>query len=163
MGANSFNVGQSVLTESGERVTITSTSDPTCLTCVTSTGETIPIRRSEIKNPIFKTYQEKIAKLETQYETLHADYLQACSKSKTFAKAITFHCLKKDEILRDAGTVSKFNLSNEERPNFDNHYDLYWENRFSLAASNNNEYNLTRACGDVLLEINNYKSPFGLA
>ena len=163
MVANSYSIGQSVLTELGERVTITSTSDPTCLICESATGERITVRRSEVKNPVFETYNKKMNELNAKYTELQNKYRTACSNSEGYTEAIAFHCLKKDGILREAGTVSKFNLSSEERPNFDNHYDLYWENRFKLAASSCEEYNLTRYCGDVLHQMKTYKNQFGLA
>ena len=163
MALQGYQIGQTVNTDSGQTITLTSTSDPTCFTGVDADGNIVTIRRSEIKNPIFTTYKEKMDKLGAKYTSLQEQYLEAVNNSTKFSKNIAFHSNEKENILRNAMTASKFNLNNDDRPIFDNHYDLYWENRFKLAASNSDEYNLTRASGDVLLEMRKCKNLFGLA
>lgn len=159
----SYNAGQTVTTETGQKVTLTNTSDPTCLIGIGANGEEVRVRRSEVSNPIFNTYQEKLAKLEKKYEGLQVKYRETCNNSEEFADAISYHCHKKDNILRDAGTVSWSNLEGKNRAEFDSHYDLYWGARFDLTASYNQEYHLTRAIGDTQLQMAKLGQPFGLA
>ena len=162
MSLVSYNTGQIVTTNSGEEVLLTNTSDPTCLIGIGPDGNEVRIKRSEVSNPVFETYQKRYAQLETELNDVQIQYAQACENSEELLETIRFHSYEKNKILTNAGTVSKFNLGSEDRPTFDNHYELYWAGRFDLAASQNDEFRLTRSGADIQMQMANYRSAFGI-
>ena len=157
-----YKVGETIKTESGQTITLTNTSDPTCLTGVGPNGELITVRRSEVSKPVFNTYKEKIEKLENKYNALRTEYSSTCAETERYASIVAYNGNEQESILHQAGTVCKFNLGKMERSSFDRHYDLYWAGRHDLVASKIDELNLIEASGNVKQQIAYQKRTFGV-